>query len=369
MAGTATVSARTRHDVRWWLLITLLGFSAYTLLALIWAMETGVQLLQAGQAVRWGPLTGRILLGSYGCALAVPPIFWLADTFPVERTTWRRNAPLLFAGILALSLVWIGAATLYRREPSFAAELVRELGAVLIEFVAVAGIAHAFAFYRRAQDQERTAALLQARLSRAQLDALRSQLQPHFLFNALNAAAALMHTDVGAADRMLTELSDLLRLTLRHSATDEIPLAEELALLDRYLSIMRARFPDRLTIRNDVAPPLLDALVPQFLLQPLVENALEHGIARRPGPGTLEIRAERENGRVRITIADDGPGIPAGASAPNGNGIGLANTRARLAQLYGEQQSLVLESASPAGGARATVTLPYRRAGEGEAAG
>ncbi len=361
-------SARARHDWRWWLRITALGFAGYTALAVMWITEAAARALHQGLVVDWSGLLHQYLPDEYLCALAVPPIFWLCDIFPVDRHTWRRNAPVLLAGILAIALVFIGGAVLTERAASFGNVLLVELGPIMVELLAIAGVAHGLAFYKRAQEQERAAAQLQARLSRAQLDALRSQLQPHFLFNALNGAAALMHTDVAAADRMLTELSDLLRLTLRHSATDEIPLAEELALLDRYLSIMRARFLDRLTIRSDVAPPLLDALVPQFLLQPLVENALEHGIARRPGPGMLEIRAEREDGRVRITVADDGPGVAAGASAPNGSGIGLANTRARLAQLYGDEQSLVLESASPTGGARATVTLPYRRAATPELA-
>ncbi len=356
---------RTRHDWRWWLNVTRLGFVGYTVLGLMEVMEQAARSMHQGLPVHWLALFGQAVSEEYLCALAVPPIFWLADVFPVHRGTWRRNAPILVAGIVAIALVYIVGDVLYLHG-SYRIVMMREFGPIVVEFLVVAGIAHAFAFYRRAQDQERAAVALQARLSRAQLEALRSQLQPHFLFNALNAAAALMHTDVAAADRMLTELSDLLRLTLRHSATDEIPLADELALLDRYLAIMRARFPDRLTIRSDVAPPLLDALVPQFLLQPLVENALEHGIARRPGPGTLEIRALRENGSVRITVVDDGPGVVPGS--PCVNGIGLANTRARLAQLYGDQQSLVLESASPAGGARATVTLPYRRAPEPEVA-
>jgi LytS/YehU family sensor histidine kinase len=166
-----------------------------------------------------------------------------------------------------------------------------------------------------------------------------------------------MHWDVGAADEMVTQLADLLRETLRYRGSHEIPLTEELALLDRYLGVMRVRFHDRLTVHSDIEPGVRDALVPHFLLQPLVENALEHGIAQRPGPGCVEIAARRDGDTVRITITDDGPGL-AGAHS-NGHGVGLTNARARLSELYGSDQTLTLEPATPGGGALATVILPY----------
>ena len=169
-----------------------------------------------------------------------------------------------------------------------------------------------------------------------------------------------MHWDVAAADEMVTQLSELLRETLRHPGTHEIPLSEEIALIERYLSIVRARFQDRLTVVYDVAPDVRAALVPHFILQPLVENALEHGIALQPGPGLVAISAGRDGDRLRIAVVDDGPGLEPEATNGNGNGngVGLANTRARLAELYGEQQGVTLEASHPKG-ARVTVTLPY----------
>jgi LytS/YehU family sensor histidine kinase len=216
--------------------------------------------------------------------------------------------------------------------------------------------AQAAEFYRGEQERERQAVELRERLTQAQLEALRSQLHPHVLFNTLNAAATLMHTDVAGADRMLTELADLLRSTLAYPGRHEIPLAEELALVDRYLSIMRVRFRDRLTVEIDVAPEAREILVPAFLLQPLLENALEHGLAVKPGPGRLAVHAARQDGRLTITVTDDGPGPAHNAAA----GVGLTNTRERLAQLYGADQALTLDSAGPSGGARVVVSVPWR---------
>jgi LytS/YehU family sensor histidine kinase len=183
------------------------------------------------------------------------------------------------------------------------------------------------------------------------------QLQPHFLFNTLHSISALMHRDVEAADRMLTRLSDLLRLTLESASTPEVPLSRELDFLDAYLEIQQTRFEERLEVVRDIDPLALDALVPNLLLQPLVENAIRHGVANRTTGGRVEISARRENGRLTLSVRDDGPGL-----SPNaGQGVGLSNTRARLEHLYGEAQSLALAN-DPAGGVRVTVVAPYRSA-------
>ena len=185
------------------------------------------------------------------------------------------------------------------------------------------------------------------------------QLQPHFLFNTLNAIAALMHKDLRLADKMLARLGDLLRATLENPAAQEATLRQELAFLRPYLEIEQARLGSRLTVSTDVPVELLEAQLPFLVMQPLVENAIRHGIAPRVGPGRLDIRARRQNGRLSVEIADDGLGMP-----PNGcarEGIGISNTRARLRGLYGNEQSLDLER-GPEGGVTATVTLPFREA-------
>jgi LytS/YehU family sensor histidine kinase len=242
---------------------------------------------------------------------------------------------------------------------TWAATLATNTIPVVIDFWGVIGVAHAVEYYRRAQERDRVAAQLKAQLTEAQLQALRSQLHPHFLFNTLNGVATLMHRDVDAADRMVTDLADLLRATLQHSGAHEIPLREELTLLQRYLAIVGTRFRDRLTVSYDIAPEVEDALVPQFLLQPLAENAVEHGIAQLVRPGAVVVGARRTDDDVILTVTDDGPGLRGGA--PHGHGVGLANTRARLEELYGSRQHLTLEPATASGGVRVTVTIPYRR--------
>ena len=194
----------------------------------------------------------------------------------------------------------------------------------------------------------------------ARLTALRAQLNPHFLFNSLNAITVLVRDgNTEAAGRMLELLSDVLRQVLRTESTHETTLAAELEFLERYLAIEQVRFSDRLRPLVEIAPGIGGAAVPRFLLQPLVENALRHGIARRADAGVLQVRARREGSELILTVEDDGPGLAlAGAGA---GGVGLANTRARLAALYGERASLEIGNAA-GGGVVATVRLPYHEA-------
>ncbi|PTY01450.1 hypothetical protein DB346_11900 [Verrucomicrobia bacterium LW23] len=213
-------------------------------------------------------------------------------------------------------------------------------------YLAIAGVAHALYFYERAQEREKRSLGLEAGLARARLEALRMQLQPHFLFNSLNAIAELVHTDPDKADEMLVALSDLLRATLEKSDRQEIPLHQELEFVDRYLAMQKVRLADRLHIQRDIAPETRRALVPPFLLQPIVENSLRHGLEPLPGGGTLTLRSavslNNATGEtvLRLSVHDSGAGIPVGA--PPREGIGLTNTRARLRELYGRAASLRL---------------------------
>jgi two-component system, LytTR family, sensor kinase len=342
-----------------WLRILGWALVAYTPITIFSVSESVLNDLRDGQVVNWPEtLLGRSL-EEYTCAACVPVLFWLVDRFPIDRRRWAQHAPVLLLSAAALAvgkyivfwpLFWpFWHSYWHMTLAQVPANIASDAIAVTIDFASVIAIAHAIRYYQRERASER-------RLSQAQLEALKSQLHPHFLFNTLNSVASLMHWDVAAADEMVTQLSDLLRETLRHPGTHEITLAEELALVEKYLSIVRVRFEDRLTVIYDVAPETRAALVPHFLLQPLVENALEHGIALEPGPGWVAIRAGREGDRLRIDVVDDGPGLV--PHATNGNGVGLANTRARLAELYGEQQGITLEAAAPRG-ARVSVTLPY----------
>ncbi len=210
---------------------------------------------------------------------------------------------------------------------------------------------------RRARERERRSLELSASLAQSRLAALRAQLQPHFLFNALNAIATLVHKDPNAADEMIGNLSDFLRLTLEHSETQELPLQLELDFVQRYLAIEKVRFGARLQIQTEFPPSTLAAQVPVLILQPLIENALKHGIQPKRGIGHLRLAGHREGDHLIITIDDDGVGLA--TDAREQAGIGLANTRSRLHELHGSHASLSLEPITT-GGTRATLRLPFR---------
>lgn len=222
----------------------------------------------------------------------------------------------------------------------------------------IASAAHAIGFYRQAQARQRQALALAASRNQAKLDALRLQLQPHFLFNTLNAIATLVHFDAKAADKLIGDLSDLLRVSLQ-TTTHEVTLARELELLDHYLAIEQARLDDRLRIVRDIDPAALGACVPTLILQPLAENAVRHGIETRLAPGTLTVRAKRVGDTLELTVADDGIGFDAQTSRPGRRGIGLANSEERLRTLHGDQAALRIVS-PPEGGVRVEITLPFR---------
>lgn len=216
---------------------------------------------------------------------------------------------------------------------------------------------YAFDFYERYQAGLLRATQLEAQLAQAELEALKMQLHPHFLFNTLNSIAALLHEDAEKADRMIARLGDFLRLTLQSSGTHEVTLKEELKFLEYYLAIERLRFTDRLTTSIEVEPEALETRVPNLILQPIVENAIRHGVALVDRPGELTIRARRAGGRLRLEIEDNGPGVErAGAGAP-GNGLGLANTRARLEGLYGADHRLELAPGAR-GGLLVRIEIP-----------
>jgi signal transduction histidine kinase len=205
---------------------------------------------------------------------------------------------------------------------------------LLMTYAAIVGLSYAVRYYQEAQDRAIGAAQLETRLAEARLRTLEAELHPHFLFNTLHAISTLVHVDPEAADRMISRLSDLLRITLDRSAAARIPLQEELEFLQKYLEIEQTRFQDRLTVRFDVDPETLDAEVPRLILQPLVENAIKHGVSPRTGPGVIEIVARREPAAVWLEVRDNGVGLSGGARARLHGGVGLSNTRARLECLY-----------------------------------
>ncbi len=223
---------------------------------------------------------------------------------------------------------------------------------------------YAFSYYRRYRQGELRALRLEAQLSQAQLQALKMQLHPHFLFNTLHSISALLNKQPEAARTMITRLGDFLRLTLENAGTQEVTLQREMEFLRCYLEIERVRFQDRLTTRMDVSPPALDAKVPNLILQPIVENAIRHGIASRSTPGLIEILAKPHKGTLRIQIRDNGPGLPADRTPEKmfTKGLGLANTERRLDRLYGAAHRFELVN-DPEGGLVVTLEIPFNTNG------
>jgi two-component system LytT family sensor kinase len=340
---------------------------AWTVLGLLSVAQTALFLTQRGTPVLWGSLVPRMMLDWYTCAVFTPALVWLARRYPLDAAHWRRAVPvtlavsivcvvLKYALFVPLQRVFFGTRNLTFGQ-AFTGALAANFFIELMIFWAVIGVVHAYLVTRRLQEREQLATALRARLTEARLEALQGQLRPHFLFNTLHGISTLIHTDPEAADRMVVQLGELLRASLDHSGAQEIRLDDELALLERYLAIMQTRFHDRLQVELDVDPETRDALVPHFILQPLVENAMEHGIARRAGAGRIRItaRADEARGTLRLAVEDDGPGAPNETEA----GIGLTNTRLRLQQLYGSHQGLLMTRGA-LDGVEVQMMLPLR---------
>lgn len=228
----------------------------------------------------------------------------------------------------------------------------------LMVYSTVVGLSYALAYYRESQERALRAAQLETRLVEAQLRTLQAELHPHFLFNTLHAISTLVHTNPDAADRTISRLSDLLRITFDRSGAARISLQEELEFLQKYLEIEQMRFQDRLTVVYDVDPDTLDAEVPTLILQPLVENAIKHGVSPRSGSGTIRITSRRAGDSLCLEVRDNGVGLTSGVRASEG--VGLANTRERLGCMYGDAQSLEFSSEN-ADGLAVRVRIPFHR--------
>ena len=318
-----------------------------------------------------GRVVSEQFIYPYLWALATPLVLWLAWRFPVDQQRWRRNVPLHLLFALGFTVVINSSFHLLYHlvserfsKPYAAMDTVRTVIYNSSETVGVYWLillfSYAFNYYKRYREGELATAQLQTQLAQAQLQALKMQLQPHFLFNTLHSISALLYRDAEAADRMIARLGDFLRLTLENSGTQEVTLQQELEFLKCYLEIERIRFQDRLTTHLDIDPRTLDAPVPNLILQPIVENAIRHGIAARSAPGRIEIQAKRNNGCLRIEVKDNGPGLSpnhSGNARMKDGGLGLANTRARLAQLYGAAHRFELANA-PEGGLVVTLEIP-----------
>ncbi|MFN8179608.1 MAG: histidine kinase [bacterium] len=349
----------------------VIAFAGWTAVALFFANRLFFSSQLTGPPISWIEAISWSFLDWYLWAALSPFVFRASRRFPLGRGAPMRN---VFVHLLLSLLFTVVHSTIYgtivwnmRWVPAQGATLTGlvqslffgkfHLGVVTYWVLVV--LRHTFDFYTRYREEELRVSRMEAQLAQAQLQALRMQLHPHFLFNTLNAVSALMHKDVDAADRMLARLSDFLRLTLETGGAHEVSLRQELEFLKRYLEIEQTRFADRLRVRVDVDPSTLEARVPNLILQPLVENAIRHGVARSASAGCVEIAAHRRNGALFLEVRDDGPGLPDGGLRPPREGVGLANTRARLAQLYGAGSSLDLANRHE-GGVAVTLTIPFR---------
>lgn len=351
-----------RRWVRWSLI-----FLGWTLLAFFFFTQTYLTYLytnRPGQEVPAWFVLKLSLSEWYAWAALTPVMVWLARRFPLERGRMLRGLAIHIPAGVAVALVKFTIDVIVRREVLgivVAPNVMTRLHPNMVTYWIVVGLATAFLYYQRYRQRELRASQLEARLAEARLQVLKMQLHPHFLFNTLHAISTLMHRDVEAADRMLARLSDLLRLTLDRAGVQEVSLKDELDFLQHYLEIEQTRFEDRLTIRFDVAPGALDARVPYLFLQPIVENAVRHGVAPRAEGGRVEIAARRESAQLVVEVRDDGPGLGAAPAAASREGLGLANTRARLEQLYGAGQEFELVNGE-GGGLTVRITLPFRDA-------
>lgn len=350
-----------------------IGLGIFTLIGLAFATSGYAMYAVKGEPIAFSKVLYWGLAEWWLWALLAPIIFWLDRRLPLGKDTWRRTLPLHLVCFLGVLLVHETGYVLLERASGWTMNPTPPLARHVLLFVskrtpfdllvysALVGVSCMINIYRRYQERELRASQLEAQLTRAQLDVLRSQLQPHFLFNTLNTISSLVNSDTVAAERVVSRLGDLLRLSLKHTGQHELPLREELEFLGHYVDIQRSRFRERLNVEIDVPAEVLEAMVPTFVLQPLVENAVRHGIEPRTGPGHVVVSAYRQGNRLVMEVADNGPGLvePVRETNGNGRGIGLANTRARLEQLYGTNQSISLAN-RPEGGVVVRLEVPWR---------
>jgi two-component system LytT family sensor kinase len=367
------ISERQRFDWRKWRFTA--GF--YILMSMAFVAQRAILDLQRGKPEEIALSLVDLLVFSGLWILLALPITWITSRWrlTVGGIASLFALGLLLSGIHALAYLLCGVFLMpdgFLDPPIVSAAGFFNIFAGLshawrfLSFSYLVVLSYAYDYYTLSRDRERRAGELQAQLAEAKLDVLKMQLQPHFLFNTINAIDVLIDDDPRAAQETLHHLSTLLRLTLDNSHAHEVPLRREAEFLATYLLIQRTRYGDRLTADVRIDPGILDAAIPYLILQPVVENALQHGIDAQPGPGTITISAARRGADLLLQVDDTGPGIRAAAAGRGaGRGLGLANTQARLAQLYGDRHAFSIDDAPAGTGTRVTLTIPYREYQQG----
>jgi LytS/YehU family sensor histidine kinase len=348
---------------------TAIIFAAWAVFGLLVANQSNILATLGGRDMPWIVALRPALLESVLWAFTTVAIFWLARRFPLERGRVLRAIAVHLVAAVVIALVRSGVMVVlgrymtWVRVREFSPQFWSTSSQNALFYALLLGIAHLVLYYRRYREREQAAEQLARSLTEARLQSLKMQLQPHFLFNTLNAISALIPADAKPARRMVARLGDLLRATLEHEETQEVTLREELAFLEPYLEIEKARLEDRLTVLMNIAPETLDARVPHLILQPLVENAIRHGIASRIEPGKVEISASRgpDDRFLQLEIRDDGQGLNRDNDVAPRRGVGLTNIRSRLEQLYGNEHRFKLENQA-GGGVHVRISLPFRSA-------
>ncbi|MEM1057352.1 MAG: histidine kinase [Bacteroidota bacterium] len=350
----------------------------------LWLVPAAVALGQiyieqtlAGQAVNWSVALWTTVPNWALWALMTPAVAWLALRMaPGRAPVWQIGVAHAAGGALALGFHAVGNVAAFQLAGLPAEWTLTDVQTHYtlrahvnaVAYALVVAATWAWAASRTRRQREVREAALRASLAEAELESLRMQLRPHFLFNALHAVGATVRNgDDERAVSMLSSLGDLLRLSLESDGTNEVPLRRELDILDRYLALEKVRFADRLSVEVDASEEARRARVPAWVLQPLVENALKHGIAPKPGPATVRVSAQREDDDLVLSVVDDGVGmngtrIGSTRRGVPSTGVGLANTRARLDALYDGAATLTLAPGPDGLGAEARLTLPYRPA-------
>ena len=360
------VSSRGR--VTRWLLI----FGVWTLFGLFFASQFALQNQLSENPISFWRILSWQLASGYAWFVVSPLIFWLSKKYAFDDGKWKASVPIHVVAsiVVALGILCIDAYVLpklgYLARFNLTSfwETYKILFFVNFHFsIAIywgaLAIHQAILNYRKYRERELQTSQLEARLAQSRLQVLKMQLHPHFLFNTLNAISELVHRDPDIADRMLTDLSDLLRMSFENLEVQEIPLKQELEFLRKYLEIEQTRFHDRLEVKMDIAPDTLDASVPNMILQPLVENAIKHGISPKAEGGHINIGASRNNGHLHLSVSDDGVGMLQELDR-SVEGVGLSNTRRRLKHLYGEGHKFLLR---PEGehGVSVVLDIPYKQ--------
>jgi hypothetical protein len=343
-----------------------------TLFALFFATKDSLVQCSMGIQITWGKNLWWKAMEWYAWALFSPLIFQICRRFNFTSNRWQMICGQL-AGAIIFALLhccvvtagaWIEAQVIHtgfslgRLSQIIFADYFHE--DVLI-YVGIVSVWYALDYHHQLRERERQAAELEKHLANARLRALKMQLHPHFLFNTLNGIASLNFENPIGANRMLARLSELLRITLEDDGAQEVPLRKELEFNRRYLELEQIRLGDRLTMTFEIAPETLDACVPNLLLQPLVENAIRHGIAPYSARGEICLHARLERDTLHVKVTDSGPGLTGGQGSPGGTGVGLPNTRARLRQLYGSAHRFEIKNGER-GGLVVEIEIPFRAA-------